>query len=386
MERLNGRKNDYICCQLMSMKKLILPLIYFCAMMLACGNMASPIVKGTVPASPYISRHVDIIHERIEVIPDTFFETAEFKVDYQIRVNKTGIRIPFLFYAAEYNGAFDVLLDGERVELSIMQELYRDLQGTRFEDFDYLFDGTRNESGMALRKPVIEGSSGTIQVSSLQYFEADLAEGLHTIHVRYIADKTTTKGKWVNSYSFRYALFPARHWKSFGTLEIIVDTSHFRQSLSTDLGPVTGIDPQGRKTWHFTSLPADMFSVTFTPSINASAQQLINVGAVRLSIAFAGLLFLLHLLAFWKFRITTKNKRFSRTLIAGSLVVPFLSLLFYISIHDVIDNLIGMHASHYHGYTFMALFLYPLLMPAYWILMWGMDKLVQRYVNHKTVS
>jgi len=64
--------------------------------------------------------------------------------------------------------------------------------------------------------------------------------------------------------------------------------------------------------------------------------------------------------------------------ILGSLVVPLLILFFHMLSYFIIDWSIGEEASRRHGYTFLILFLYPLLLPVYWFIMWWIDRSMKR--------
>ena len=64
-------------------------------------------------------------------------------------------------------------------------------------------------------------------------------------------------------------------------------------------------------------------------------------------------------------------------MIAGSLLIPLAILIFYIGAYDIIDDLIGEDAGRYHGYTFLAIALYPLILPVYFFVMWLVDKQIK---------
>ena len=60
----------------------------------------------------------------------------------------------------------------------------------------------------------------------------------------------------------------------------------------------------------------------------------------------------------------TDPKKFSWVMLLGSLVVPAITLIFFVYAFGLIDDVIGTHASRYHGYNFLVLLLYPAIMPA----------------------
>lgn len=49
--------------------------------------------------------------------------------------------------------------------------------------------------------------------------------------------------------------------------------------------------------------------------------------------------------------------------------------------YDLIDRAIGEEAGNYHGYTFLILLLYPLLLAIYGTIMWLADKSIKGRVN-----
>jgi hypothetical protein len=50
--------------------------------------------------------------------------------------------------------------------------------------------------------------------------------------------------------------------------------------------------------------------------------------------------------------------------------------------YELIDYSIGEEAGNYHGYTFLVIILYPLLLPIYWVIMWLADKTIKGRINN----
>ncbi len=65
-------------------------------------------------------------------------------------------------------------------------------------------------------------------------------------------------------------------------------------------------------------------------------------------------------------------------MIAGSLIIPAIILFYYVYSFEIIDNAIGVNASRYHGYNFLVVFIYPVLMPVYIIIMWLVDRTMKK--------
>jgi hypothetical protein len=344
----------------------------------AAANMASPITKGTLGSSPFISRYVDILNEKILIIPDSLFETAYFKIEYQIKVSQSGIQVPLLFYASDYREDFKVWLDNAEIRLKPAPEYYENLEGTPLKDFGYLFDsGSENEE----RQVIIENPEYAgfyVSVNNLKFFEADLEEGTHTIRVDYVAESWSDRSSWVTEYSFRYALAPAKYWKSFGELEITLDNSRFGKKIKTNLGiPVQG-NTKAVTKWIFSAIPVEMLQVNYIPELNSAAGILIALGPTGLTVIFAVFLVLIHLLLMLTFRKKNPAKRFSRVMVAGSLIIPLLILTGYMASFSMIDASIGKDAGGRHGYTFLIFVFYPVIVPVYWVLMWWFDRTLKR--------
>jgi len=341
------------------------------------ANMASPITEGTLGASPFISQYVDIIKENILIVPDCDFETAQFIIEYYIKANKSGVQIPLLFYASEYSSDFKVWLDDAEIPFNPVPRYYEDLEGTLFEDFRVLFD-SGNESNGQVEIDNSKFSTFYVSVNNLKFFEADLSEGTHSIRVEYIAESWSDRSDWVTEYSFRYALAPAKYWKSFGELEITLDAKNFSKKLETNLGDPLQGDLETVATWKFSGIPTEMIHVAYIPELSSTAKTLMTFGPQGLTYIFAGVLVSIHLLLMYLFRKRNPSARFSWVMITGSILVPLIVLIGYILSYGIIDASIGKDAAGRHVYTFMALLLYPAIMPFYLLLMWLIDWVIRK--------
>jgi len=359
------------------MRSLTIAIVLFLA--IPCrANMASGISEGTLTTSPFISKHVDIVREKILIIPDNDFKTAFFKIEYFIKANKNGVRIPLLFYASEFKENFRIWVDGQEIPLKEIPESYQKLEGTPFEDFSYLFERTDWDD---LQQIVIDETSTSgfyVTINDLKYFETDISEGLHSIQVEYTADYWCDSYDWVNEYSFRYALSPARYWKSFKDLEIVIDASRCYKPFTTNLGePINSSN--SISTWRFSTLPTEVIHITFVPEISFLAKTLISISPTGLAVAISIVLGLLHFLAIKRFRKNHQSFRYSWVTITGGILLPFVMLMSYMYSFDLIDAVIGKEAGRFHGYTFVVLISYPVLMPIYWITMHVVDKRIKRH-------
>lgn len=341
------------------------------------GNMASPIVEGSKNASAFSSKNVTILHENIIVHISNNFKTAKYTIEYTIKIDVVGAQIPLLFLAQEYRDSFTVWLDGKIINTQNIPNNIIHAENSQFKDFANSFsesiDGNRY---IPIRwQP---NNTSLFNLDDLKYFEANLRKGEHKIKVEYIADVWVNNSNWVKEYSFRYSLSPAKYWKSFGSLNITVFQDGEVKALHSNIGnPIEG--KFGKvATWKFNSLPSDNFSITYKPEMNKTAKVLFNIEPFGLMLLFGLLLLLIHVYFDYWFRQKDATKKFSWIVILGSFIVPYLMLHSYFLAYDLIDNTIGIHASKHHGYYFLILFWYPILVAVYLCIMWIIDLIIKR--------
>ena len=338
------------------------------------ANMASPYREGTKVASAFTSSDIDILKEKISVSLNKENTNAYYIVEYTVKSGVNGIQIPLLFYAVDYKGDFKVWVDGREVTVQKIPDSYT--AGT-FDGFSKSFySNNYNNPEVAIRWN--ENSSTLYKLSDLKYFEVDLSEGEHTIRVEYTAAIWENRSNWIKEYGYRYSLSPAKHWKSFGTLEISVNANGFGEDIKTNLGQPSSGRLDSAAVWKFDKLPADVFEITYTPKVSSFANFLLALEPFGISVIIGFILFILHLLVVWKYRVNNLSKKFSWVMLIGSLFVPAITLIFFVYAFGLIDDVIGTHASRYHGYNFLVLLLYPAIMPAYLILMWLIDWFIKK--------
>jgi len=340
--------------------------------------MASPIRMGSLAATPFISQYVDIIREHLHITPDEQFQTARFSIEYHLQARKAGEQIPLLFYAADFRESFQVWVDGDPLELQEIPANYELLEGTRFDDFAYLFaTDTLADLNQILADQL---TSDWVQLEDLKFFETDLSEGEHVIRVEYVADRWEDRSDWVKDASFRYVLAPAKYWKSFGTLDITLDLSRFGKSLTTNL-PASDMDETSQQmSWTFSEIPTDVLEINWQAEVPRTAKTLIAISPEGILWSLRRLLAILHLFGMWKFRKQKPTARFSWVMIVGSLLVPLISLAVYPLVYEWIDTIIGAEASRYHGYQILSLFLYPIVLPIYLLVMALLDRKMKKSV------
>jgi len=359
------------------MKKFILFILLIFNQFLH-ANMASPIILRTIVTIPFTSQYVDILSENIFISVNHGFESANYEIEYKIRSSAKGVQIPLLFYAIGYQDKFKIYFDGKEIELKDLPNELISKDGKIYSDFEYFFKDAVYHEQDEIFIEEMPGSKTPVNISNLKYFETDIPEGEHIITVRYLANSWINTSDWVNEYSFRYALSPAKYWKSFGELHITLDASKFDGKIITNLpNPLRG-SLDSIAVWKFTELPNETIELQHIPEIKPVAKALIKLTPVGMTSISGVLLLLLHIILIIRYRNQKMDKRFSPVMIIGSLTVPLLILVAYILSFDVIDLFIGPGASGRHGYIFMAIFLYPLFLPFYFLAMWLTDRIYRR--------
>jgi hypothetical protein len=335
--------------------------------------MAAPWSYGDLPASPLISGYVNILHEKIVITPATGLRTTHFDVEYQIDALKEGKQIPLLFYASHYSDNFKVWVDGKEIPLQEVPENYADLEGYHtLSDFSNLYSLHLNEE-----VKVTEDHSTTIALSDLKFFEVNLSRGKHSIKVVYVATSWDDLGEWVAKSRFNYALSPARYWRSYGTLEVILDNSKVNSTFETNLGIPKINNPNGISRWEFRGIPVNVMEISYKPEVSPLAGTLIAISPFGLMLIFSAILVLLHLYSIVLYRRSKPKGSNVVLIIAGAFVLPFIGLASYMGFYGLIDTIIGETASGRHGYTFLIMFFYIIVMPSYWLIIYVFDKMLK---------
>ena len=337
--------------------------------------MASPLQPGGFPMSAVSSKDIDILKEDIQIKIDKYFQKAAYRVKYTIRNEQAGVRIPLLFQARDYYNYFRVWLDGKRVELKEIDYLLTDT--VRFNQFSNNFKHTANSVNNAIEIPYDKQIKRSFPLSDFRYFEVNLSKGTHQILVEYTGKVWIDHSGWLNEYSFRYFLAPAKEWKSFHELNVYVDASAFDQSIHSNLSSPDSGSFKGTAYWKFSEIPADYIQITFSPKPNAFAKFLISIGPLIIAIVFILLILIMHISLIRYTRKKALDLLARSVIILGSLIFPLFILLSFGFAYEWIDYTIGTYAGrHQGGYIFILIYLYIFLMPLYWI---GMNRIGLNY-------
>ncbi|MEI6088082.1 MAG: hypothetical protein WCR66_10865 [Bacteroidota bacterium] len=349
---------------------------------LCIANMASPIREGSKNASAFSSKDVNILHENIVVHISSDFKTAKYTIEYLVESDLIGGQIPLLFLAKDYKDDFNVWVDDQRVNILDIPNYIIKPKDSPFEKFSNSFNDLI-DSNQYLSITWIHNNNTLYNLDDLKFFKTNLQKGIHKIKVEYTAKVWVYYNEWLKNYSFRYSLEPAKYWKSFGGLSISIIQDYTSNFITTNLGnPNAGISGL-TSNWKFNTLPGDLFIIEYKPVISNLAQTLISIGPYGIMIFCGILFFALHFVFVFWYRKKHLVKRFSWVLIAGSFVVPYLILHSLFLSYDMIDKILGEDASRRHGYYFLILFWYPIMVICYLAIMWLLDTIVKRNLQSK---
>ncbi len=354
-------------------------LFYFLTAYSCFANMASPIQPGTHTASAFSSRDISILKENIFIKPTADFKTAAFKIEYFIDCDSSGNQIPLLFLARDYKDEFKVWVDNIEIKVMDIPASYLNANNAAFNKFSNAFSLSSMEDEPASVSIYWEEKvANNYRLTDLKFFETSLNKGTHIVRIEYTANVWIDNSDWIKEYSFRYSLSPARYWKSFGNLEIVIDATNAGKQLSSNLGAPTKGKTDAVASWSFNKIPADYFNITYHHGVSVLSNRLIKIGPDGLTVAWALILAALHILVIKRYRKKNIVAKYSWVVIAGSIIFPFIILLGYIFSFYWIDSSIGVQAGGGHGYTFLVLVLYPVLLAVYWVIMWLIDRFIKR--------
>ena len=337
--------------------------------------MANPVQEGTLGSRPFVNEFVDVVHEELNIKVDKDFNYAQFQVRYHINSLADGVKIPFLFYASEYYDSFTIKIDGKEIGTQKVPEEYQYPEGTKFKDFTHFFGpGDTNYASGKVELRESDQLAFTVRLRDMIYFETDISKGEHTIDVSYIATKWTDGWGLINEYSFRYALSPASYWKSFGILDVILDATECSKPLNANIDAPHKGNIDSIAYWRFDNLPVHILQINYSPKLSKWALALKRIGTTGFASIITGLLVLLHGLVIYRYWRKKRSKWNYGLIMVGCLLVPLGFVLSYMFYYEIMDYLIGEHASSRGRYTFISLFLYPFITAVYGLLIWLLNR------------
>lgn len=247
-------------------------------------------------SSPFISDGIDLIEERILLIPNEDFITAQFFVEYHFEVKQAGTQIPMLFYTSKIKGDFKFWIDATETKLDTVGKQYEDLAGTPFEGFDYIYEDKYWSDSKHIHLEQTNSRITSIDIKDLLFSKTDLAIGKHIAKVQFTADHWESYSEWVVQKSFHYILDPTKKRNPFGRLNITVDCSNCKETTTSNLGMPSNGKLTQEATWELDSLPQEIFILSHKSPIPPFAQLLINISPKGIAFIFALLFTLIHVI------------------------------------------------------------------------------------------
>jgi len=355
---------------MLTTQKIII-LIFLLFSQLCSANMAQPIPAfyklQTVSGSPFLSRYVDISHEDLVIKINKDFTRADISVKYHIQAEKQGRQIPLLFVASDYSSNFEAFIDGKAIKFKRTMPGVELLEKTPLVDFLAVFGDKLRD----FRNASVNNLGFYVSPDDLIFFEADIDKGKHLIEVSYTAKYWQIAHNNINHRTFRYALSPAKYWKSYGTLDLTIDARSIDHDiLKNNLAINLPLPDSGNfntlSHWQFNKMPSDIIEISQTPSLNLVAKLLHTMGSTGLAYFLGISLIIMHLLLLYSYRSHYPDKRFSPVLIIGNLVIPLLILSSGLIYNYLFSYALGELAAPLHGaYYYMLLFSYPLVFLVY---------------------
>lgn len=365
------------------MKKHILYFFLFISA-ISNANMASPIQIGTLGGSPFLHQYVSITHENIVITLDENFDYAHFNVEYFIDAEKDGIQIPLLFYATEYASDFIVTIDGKPLKIETLSDVWN-IPENQLKIVDYNLLYTRNDEIPTLKVGFKNSQHESISLNDFHYFKTDIKKGKHIIKVSYKASKWNYDHSRLKEESFRYALAPAKYWKSFGTLDITLDTSKCNEIVTTNLGKATSGEKKSVSKYHFDKLPQDMIEIRLEPQLSNFSKWLIKLESFNLALLLMLIPFLIHLKLMFNFRKKNKKSKLSGVAILGGILIPILFIFAIILATFLIDTSIGKYASGRASYgAFFSFIFLPKFLIIYLVISLIIDFILKKYGSNST--
>lgn len=366
---------------------LITTLLVICCISFLYANMASPIITGQYGTSAFISRNVEIVMEDINITVSKDLQNAFIKVNYLIDCKKSGKQIPMLFLAYNFRSNFTIKVDENPIELLDVPQSFYIPDTVNGYGYNYLYkpEELTNEPKVIVKWSDYEDYE-VMNLNDMKYFEWNLDSGLHKIEVTYWTFTSTDKSDWVKEYIFKYSLSPAKYWSKVGIISVNLTVADEKTQVITNLGePAEGKVPYQAK-WVFSGVPQDYINIQIKPKTSFWASTLIKISPFYLAMIFGIILSSIHYIAFIKYRKSFLNKKFNPVMIGGSFFIPFITIIAYMAFFQLIDNVIGIHASRYHGYTFLSMFSYFLITPVYLLTAWITDKIVKKqFLKSKSI-
>jgi len=317
--------------------------------------MGNPEIPGQNLNSPFVHENIDILKEDILIKLDSSFVYADYHVKYSILSSKQGIKIPFIFYAPTYENGFTLFINNNAVELKTIPEDFNLDTELAQSDLNRFFTGVFPEIESAELVKIPLDSSGYIfePIQEFIYFEMDIPEGESTIELSYKARAWSNNSGYLEDRNFRYALFPAKQWRSFNTLNVTLDASAFDGEIVTNMGSPKEGDLTTIAGWSFDTLPLHEIQIHYKPEISMLGKFFMKVDPFLISIFLLLAYSVLLVFLVKKYRKHYTRPKLSWVGIVGVLLLPFIFVGSILGLNYLFKLSLEGHASHHLGYGYI---------------------------------
>lgn len=326
--------------------------------------MAKPWNDGSEHSVLFGAENASVTRETIDIrlikeaAENHYF--ARYKIRYIINSQQKQT-LPLLFVAIN-------LFDNS--EIKVNNRLTK-IQPLDFEKNNYAFIN-KTDAGTFVKYD--RSNKMPVNQNHLIYFAAELEKGDNVIEVSYEAQLLHNTFGFIKKYELEYSLAPSKFWKSFGPIDVKVtfdDELEFRKS---NLGKAK--EDKNTLKWTITPQNRENFIILITEKTSFISKVLLFLDPFGIS--FIALL----AMSFVHLRLMRKHPK-TYVLILGIVLVPILFYVIYFLSFSLIDFSLGKDYTK-HGYVFLYVVTYPLLLLIYGVLMWMLYK--RRKANLKNLT
>ncbi|MFZ4399202.1 MAG: hypothetical protein ACOYO1_04135 [Bacteroidales bacterium] len=211
-------------------------------------------------------------------------------------------------------------------------------------------------------------------IEDLIYFEAKLNKGENTIYIEYDGNLEYNRYGFIKNFKLKYSLYPSRFWKSFGNIELTVDLGDNLNLITTNLN--NPIIEKNIVKCNIIHINQDDIEITFTNKITSFSKILLFLQPFGIA------LILLIIMSFVNFSLIRNrrikfNTKYNIYLPLGITITPIVFYVVYFLSFKLIDYSLGLENSQ-HGYVFLIIITYPILLLIYGLLFLRIDKIFKK--------
>lgn len=344
--------------------KLKLFLLFFVIPFLGFANMAKPWVDGSSHSVLFSESNCTVKNESIfiSLFKADYGYGANYKIKYTIISDSDQI-LPLAFLGIGLNDKKMVLVNNAPASITPVEE--------NAAAFSFL---VKKDNYYEIKYS--ESETHAITLNELIYFQAKLKKGENTIYIEYSGDLEYNTYGFLKKYKLRYSLYPSKFWKSFGPIKVTMNLENNLEVNDSNIGKSTF--ESNSANWEISKINQEEMEITVTERISVISKILLFIEPIGLAFIFLILMAFLHFKLLKRRRIKA-NLKYNFYLPLGIIIVPLLFYVLYFLSYDLIDFSLRQESSK-HGYVFLYVVTYPVLLLVYGIMMWQIDlKLKKKY-------